>query len=103
MFALIVSRPNLVVIICYSLLIFFIYRTLIVVHRYFFHPLAKFPGPRLAAVSTLYRVYYELWKDGKLLEQATELHKIYGKKGRITASTSRSNFAEDRAGNSNLS
>lgn len=55
------------------------YRVCVVIYRLYFHRLAGFPGPRLAASSTLYRAYYQCWKDGLMLEKETELHKIYGR------------------------
>ncbi|GAB1191083.1 hypothetical protein APSETT444_000252 [Aspergillus pseudonomiae] len=53
------------------------HRVYLIVYRLYFHRLAKFPGPRLAAISTLYRAFYQIWKDGKLIEHATELHDLY--------------------------
>ena len=53
-------------------------RVFIVIYRLYFHPLASFPGPRLAASSTLYRAYYQVWKDGKMMDKIIQLHKIYG-------------------------
>jgi hypothetical protein len=54
------------------------YSIVLGLYRLFFHPLAKFPGPKLAAVSTLYRAYYQVWKDGALLYKSIELHNSYG-------------------------
>ncbi|KAE8409388.1 cytochrome P450 [Aspergillus pseudonomiae] len=60
------------------------HRVYLIVYRLYFHRLAKFPGPRLAAISTLYRAFYQIWKDGKLIEHATELHDLYGPVIRIS-------------------
>ena len=49
------------------------------VHRLFFHPLATFPGPKLAAITVLYEAYYDVWKGGKYIFKLKELHQIYGK------------------------
>ncbi|KAH7322408.1 isotrichodermin C-15 hydroxylase [Stachybotrys elegans] len=46
-----------------------------------FHPAAKFPGPRLAAVSHIYLVYY--WMKGRYPWAVEELHKKYGPVFRI--------------------
>ena len=46
--------------------------------RLFIHPLKSFPGPRLASVTDLYAAYYELWKDGDLVNHLDELHRVYG-------------------------
>ncbi|KDR83561.1 hypothetical protein GALMADRAFT_55853 [Galerina marginata CBS 339.88] len=51
---------------------------LAVVQRLFFHPLSSFPGPRLAAASSLYKTYYEVMKGGELLERIHHLHSIHG-------------------------
>ncbi|EKM57484.1 uncharacterized protein PHACADRAFT_206389 [Phanerochaete carnosa HHB-10118-sp] len=53
-------------------------------YRSFFHPLARFPGPKLAAATYWYSTYYEVWKDGALIEHLEELHKRYGPVVRIT-------------------
>ena len=44
------------------------------------HPLAKFPGPRLAKVTGWYRTYHEIFKGGNLIVELRRLHSIYGKK-----------------------
>lgn len=44
-----------------------------------FHPLAKFPGPKLAAATRLYEAYYDVLQGGKYIFQIGELHKQYGK------------------------
>ncbi|KAL0573598.1 hypothetical protein V5O48_008357 [Marasmius crinis-equi] len=55
----------------------------IFVYRVFFHPLRKFPGPRLAAASTLYEAYYDIIQDGSFLEHLHWLHDVYGPVVRI--------------------
>ena len=52
---------------------------LTVIHRLFFHPLGGFPGPRLAAITPLYKAYFEVYRGGELLQHLIALHKIYGK------------------------
>jgi hypothetical protein len=73
----IIPPPLLVAWTLISLLL--IYRLGIIVHRLYLHPLRHFPGPKLAAASTLYRAYYQIWRDGDHVGQATRLHEIYGK------------------------
>ena len=51
----------------------------IAIHRLFFHPLAAFPGPKLAAITVLYEAYYDVWKGGKYIFKLNELHRKYGK------------------------
>ncbi|XXH01450.1 hypothetical protein Hte_007810 [Hypoxylon texense] len=47
-------------------------------YRLFLHPLARFPGPKLAAVSRWYEGYYDVVLGGKYTAKIAELHKIYG-------------------------
>ena len=61
------------------LCVFLLYRLSIIIYRLYFHPLSKFPGPKLAAVSTLYRAYFQMWRDGDHVAQATRLHETYGR------------------------
>ncbi|KAK0448933.1 cytochrome P450 [Desarmillaria tabescens] len=51
---------------------------IVVFYRFYFHPLAKFPGPKLAAVSSLYHFYYDVVAGGEMLSKLAELHKVYG-------------------------
>lgn len=52
---------------------------LLVCYRLYLHPLAKFPGPTLAAISDYYTAYYDIWMRGGLVKQLEKLHQIYGK------------------------
>ncbi|KAI0538391.1 cytochrome P450 family protein [Xylaria digitata] len=49
-----------------------------VIYRLYFHPLAKFPGPKLAAASFLYEGYYDVIKRGKYVHRIEEMHGQYG-------------------------
>jgi hypothetical protein len=57
---------------------FLAYKVLIVVYRLTLHPLAKIPGPKLAAATSLYEVYFDVVKGGMWLFEIERLHKIYG-------------------------
>ncbi|KAF6758266.1 cytochrome P450 [Ephemerocybe angulata] len=48
------------------------------VSRLYFHPLSKFPGPALAAMSGYYLAYYDIVKHGGIVEQLEKLHEEYG-------------------------
>lgn len=43
-----------------------------------FHPLYKFPGPRLAAASFLYEAWYDLIKVGRYSWEIQSMHQKYG-------------------------
>lgn len=43
-----------------------------------FHPLYKFPGPRLAAASFLYEAWYDLVKVGRYSREIKAMHDKYG-------------------------
>ncbi len=59
--------------------IFLTYLITIVVYRLYFSPLAKFPGPNLAALTLWYEFYYDVVKRGKYTWRIAEMHKQYGK------------------------
>lgn len=48
------------------------------IYRLYFHPLAKFPGPKLAAISHLYEGYYDVVKEGRYIFEIEKMHKKYG-------------------------
>ncbi|KAJ5286982.1 hypothetical protein N7478_002668 [Penicillium angulare] len=60
------------------------YIVAIVLYRLFLSPLAKFPGPPLAASTRLYETYYQILKGGTFTWHIDELHKKYGPVVRIT-------------------
>ncbi|KAL2425367.1 Cytochrome P450 monooxygenase sdnE [Exophiala dermatitidis] len=62
-----------------SLLVAYItYLAGLVVYRLYFHPLAKFPGPKYAAISRWHEFYYEVVKKGQFTFKVQELHRKYG-------------------------
>ncbi|TPX25955.1 hypothetical protein DIZ76_011413 [Coccidioides immitis] len=58
----------------------------LVLSRLFWSPLARFPGPRLAALTNWYEFYYDVILQGKFTEHIQDLHKQYGRIVRITPS-----------------
>lgn len=49
------------------------------VYRLCLHPLAKFPGPKTAAVTSWYEAYYEIVLRGQYYKQIAKLHDEYGR------------------------
>ncbi|PSN69578.1 cytochrome P450 [Corynespora cassiicola Philippines] len=54
----------------------FVYFGVHAVYNLFFHPLAKFPGPKLAAISNLWYAYY--WTNGRWALALAKAHEKYG-------------------------
>lgn len=50
----------------------------LLVYRLCFHPLANFPGPKLAAASLWYEFYYDVILRGKFMWKIQEMHNQYG-------------------------
>jgi hypothetical protein len=49
-----------------------------VIHNLFFSPIAKFPGPKLAAATGLYEFYYDFFHSGRYIFEIEKMHAIYG-------------------------
>jgi hypothetical protein len=54
------------------------YIVLIATYRLYFHPLAKFPGPKLAALTKWYEFYYDVVRKGQFTFKTQALHQQYG-------------------------
>ena len=55
-----------------------LYLVWLAVSRLYLSPLAKFPGPKLAALSRWYEAYYEIIKGGQYTFKIDQLHDAYG-------------------------
>ena len=60
------------------------YLLTLAIYRLYFHPLSHFPGPKLAALTKFYEMYYEVTLRGKFTFHIQDLHKIYGPIVRVT-------------------
>lgn len=56
-----------------------LYYVTLALYRLYLHPLARFPGPKLAAVTRWYEGYYDLYQSGQYTFKVAELHKQHGK------------------------
>ncbi|EAS29326.3 uncharacterized protein CIMG_08072 [Coccidioides immitis RS] len=61
-----------------ALAIWILYLVSLAVYRLYFSPLAKFPGPKLAALTRWYEAYYEIVKIGQYSFKVDELHDKFG-------------------------
>lgn len=51
----------------------------VAIYRLNFHPLAKIPGPKLAAITQLYQTYYSYHKnESRYYQKVEQIHKEYG-------------------------
>lgn len=66
-------------VVAYGLAAFVVYITSLTVYRLYFCPLARFPGPKLAALTNWYEFYYDVIREGDFTWQIQKLHKKYGK------------------------
>lgn len=57
------------------------------VYRFYFHPIRRFPGPKLAAITSCYEFYYDVVRNGRYLFEIGQMHEKYG---RLTEKVSRS-------------
>ncbi|KAJ5568242.1 hypothetical protein N7450_010728 [Penicillium hetheringtonii] len=56
----------------------------VLLYRLLLSPLAKFPGPRLAAATRLYEIYFQIIKGGTFTWHINDLHDKYGPIVRVT-------------------
>lgn len=54
------------------------YLVTLVFYRLVLHPLARFPGPKLAAATRWYEAYYDVIRNGQYTFKIAEMHKVYG-------------------------
>lgn len=50
----------------------------VIVYRLYLSPIAKFPGPKLAAATGWYECYYDVFKPGLYIYEIEKMHAKYG-------------------------
>ena len=78
-----IARPSIVLPLA-ALVLSTGYLVFLAAYRIFFHPLAKFPGPTIAALTKWYEFYYDVTLQGQFTVKIQELHSHYGPIVRIT-------------------
>lgn len=61
-----------------------VYFASLIFYRLFLHPLAKFPGPKLAAITRYYEGYFDVILNGQYTFKIALLHQQYGPIVRIS-------------------
>ncbi|KAL6239864.1 hypothetical protein BDW75DRAFT_226906 [Aspergillus navahoensis] len=60
---------------------FALYSAALVVYRLYMHPLARFPGPKIAAATGWYEFYHDVIRGGMYVHEIKKMHEQYGSMG----------------------
>lgn len=55
------------------------YLVWLAIYRLYLSPIAKFPGPKLAALTFWYELYHDVIRPGKYIWEIAKMHEQYGK------------------------
>ncbi|OJD40589.1 cytochrome p450 [Diplodia corticola] len=62
----------------YVVTVSILYFSALSLYRLTLHPLAKFPGPKLAGLTYWYEIYYDIYRRGDYTRVILKLHETYG-------------------------
>lgn len=55
-----------------------VYSVALIIYRLYLHPLARFPGPKIAAATGWYEFYHEVIRGGMYIHEIQRMHREYG-------------------------
>jgi hypothetical protein len=65
---------------------FALYSAALVIFRLYLHPLAQFPGPKIAAATGWYEFYHDVIRGGMYIHEVKKMHRQYGTQSTFSAS-----------------
>jgi hypothetical protein len=71
------ASPSLALLVV-GLISSFLYAVGLGIYRLYFHPIAHFPGPKLAGLTRWYEFYYEVVRQGDFTFHIQDHHKKFG-------------------------
>ncbi|KAI9706195.1 MAG: hypothetical protein M1820_004956 [Bogoriella megaspora] len=67
-----------ITVLCIGLGASIVYTICLTIWRLYFSPLAKYPGPKIAAATLWYELYFDLIKGGQFFQEIDRMHSVYG-------------------------
>ncbi|KAH8423755.1 uncharacterized protein LDX57_001511 [Aspergillus melleus] len=55
-----------------------LYSVSLVIYRLYLHPLARIPGPKIAAATGWYEFYHDVIRGGMYIHEVQKMHREYG-------------------------
>jgi hypothetical protein len=72
------SKISLIEAIAILVILYTLYGINLAIYRVYFHPLSKYPGPKLAAATLWYEFYFDVVKRGRFAWEIRRMHSVYG-------------------------
>lgn len=76
---LVSQGPSLLAVLISTLILWLLYHISLVIYYLCFHPLAAFPGPKIAAATKLFEFYHDVIRGGQFYKEIQRMHEVYGK------------------------